>query len=65
MHADAGYTGADQRVRRRVEWQIAAKRGRIRAMPEGREKRRIEHVEHCKASVRARVEHSFRVCGFR
>jgi transposase, IS5 family len=61
VHADAGYTGAEQRVRRQVEWQIAAKRGRIKAMPEGRQKRRIEHVEHCKASVRARVEHSFRV----
>jgi IS5 family transposase len=61
VHADAGYTGAENRVRRRVEWRIAAKRGRIKAMPDSREKRKLERIEHAKASVRARVEHSFRV----
>ena len=62
VHADSGYTGADKRVKRKnLEWQIAAKRGRIRAMPEGRAKRAIEKREHAKASVRAKVEHPFRV----
>jgi len=61
VHADAGYTGAEQRVRRQVKWQIAAKRGLLKSMPEGREKHRVECIEHGKASIRARVEHSFRV----
>jgi IS5 family transposase len=62
VHADSGYTGADKRVRRKnLEWQIAAKRGRIKAMADGREKRRLEKIEKAKASVRAKVEHPFRV----
>ena len=62
VHADAGYTGADKRVERKnLTWQIAAKRGRIKAMPEGRAKRTLERREKAKASVRAKVEHPFRV----
>ena len=62
VHADAGYAGADQRVRRKkLTWQIAAKRGRIKALADGREKRRLERIEKAKASVRAKVEHPFRV----
>ena len=62
VHADSGYTGADKRVRRKnLEWQIAAKRGRIRAMADGRAKRALERIEKAKASVRAKVEHPFRV----
>ena len=37
VHADSGYTGADKRVqRKKLEWQIAAKRGKIKAMADGR-----------------------------
>jgi transposase, IS5 family len=62
VHADAGYTGADKRSKRRkLTWQIAAKRGRIKTMPEGRAKRALERREKAKASVRAKVEHPFRV----
>jgi len=62
VHADAGYTGADKRVKRKhLAWQIAAKRGRIKAMAEGRAKRTQERLEKAKASVRAKVEHPFRV----
>ena len=62
VHADSGYTGADKRVpRKKLEWQIAAKRGRIKAMADGREKRKLEANEKRKASVRAKVEHPFRV----
>ena len=62
VHADSGYTGADKRVRRmKLRWQIAAKRGRIKAMAEGREKRALERIEKAKASMRAKVEHPFRV----
>jgi IS5 family transposase len=62
VYADAGYTGADKRVtRKNLRWEIAAKRGRIQAMPEGRKKRAAERRETRKARIRARVEHPFRV----
>jgi transposase, IS5 family len=55
VHADAGYTGAEKRSKRRkLTWQIAAKRGRITAMPEGRA------GAHWNAARRPR-----RVCGRR
>ena len=47
--------------RKKLEWQIAAKRGKIKAMADGREKRKLEKIEKRKASVRAKVEHPFRV----
>jgi IS5 family transposase len=62
VHADAGYSGADKRVERKgLRWEIAAKRGKVKAMKDGREKRAIEKRERRKASIRARVEHPFRV----
>ena len=62
VHADAGYTGADKRVaRKKLRWEIAAKRGKVQAMKEGRAKRAVEKNEKRKASIRARVEHPFRV----
>ena len=40
VHADAGYTGAQTRVEKEgLRWEIAAKRGRIKAMKDGRDKR--------------------------
>src|SRR5678809_47740 len=61
-YGDAGYTGADKRVvRKTLRWEIAAKRGRVQAMVEGRAKRMVEKNEKRKASIRARVEHPFRV----
>ncbi|WP_370307270.1 IS5 family transposase [Sinimarinibacterium flocculans] len=62
VYADAGYTGADKRhARKRLRWEIAQRPGRIKAMPEGRQKRAIEQIEYRKASIRAKVEHPFRV----
>lgn len=62
VHADAGYTGAEKRVqRKKLTWKIAEKRGKIKAMPEGGEKRRLQATEKAKASIRSRVEHPFRV----
>jgi IS5 family transposase len=62
VHADAGYTGAQSRVERQgLRWEIAAKRGRIKAMKDGRKKRALERIEKGKASIRAKVEHPFRV----
>src|SRR5271170_3225908 len=62
VHADAGYTGAQTHVSRKgLRWEIAAKRGRIQAMQDGRKKRALEGIEKRKASIRAKVEHPFRV----
>jgi IS5 family transposase len=61
VHADAGYTGAQKRVRRKVRWHIAARRGAIKAMKRSRLKRAIQELETLKSRIRARVEHPFRV----
>jgi IS5 family transposase len=62
---DAGYIGADKREElkdRAIDWQIAMKRGKLKAMPEGsRHKVLLEQLERLKASVRAKVEHPFHV----
>ena len=45
---------------RKVKPIIAAKRGTIKKLPEGSRLRALlEHIEHLKASVRAKVEHAF------
>jgi IS5 family transposase len=64
VHADAGYTGVEKRaeivaLERKIDWQIAGKRGAIKALAEGAEKAAIKAVEKAKASVRAFVEHPF------
>jgi IS5 family transposase len=62
VHADAGYTGADKQARRKsLRWEIAARRSAIGKLPEGPQKRTLQQREKRKASVRARVEHPFRV----
>jgi transposase, IS5 family len=62
VYADAGYTGADKRVvRKNLRWEIAAKCGKVEVMKEGQAKRAIQKSEKRKASIRARVEHLFRV----
>jgi IS5 family transposase len=64
--ADAGYLGVDKRPEiiagaPKVRWQIAAKRGQVKAMPEGRRKELTQALEKCKARVRAYVEHPFHI----
>jgi transposase, IS5 family len=64
VHADAGYTGVEKRpeivaMGRNIDWQIATKRGVIKALAEGAEKEALQAVEKTKASVRAFVEHPF------
>ena len=64
VHADAGYTGVEKRpeivaLERKLDWQIARKRGTIKALAEGAEKETLKAVEKAKASVRAFVEHPF------
>ena len=61
VFADAGYTGADKRpehAERDVSWNIAIKRGIIRALPKGL-REVAEPVERALAQVRAWVEHPF------
>jgi IS5 family transposase len=60
--ADSGYRGAASRVDRAdVQWHIAARPSDIAKLPEGRRKAAAKKREHGKASVRAKVEHPFRV----
>jgi IS5 family transposase len=60
--ADSGYRGAQARVEREdLQWHIAARPSDIAKLPEGRRKAAVQKREHRKASVRAKVEHPFRV----
>ena len=61
---DSGYTGADKREELQhvvAGFLIAEKPSKLRAMKNKRERRYAERWEHHKASVRAKVEHPFRV----
>ena len=60
--ADSGYRGAQARVDREdLQWHIAARPSDIAKLPDGRGKAAAQRREHRKASVRAKVEHPFRV----
>jgi transposase, IS5 family len=64
VFADSGYRGAPKRpdAKPGVEWQIARRpSSRKPAEKQGRLGRIIDETEHLKASVRAKVEHAFRV----
>jgi IS5 family transposase len=66
VHADAGYTGVAKRaeivaLERQIDWQIAGKRGALKALAEGAEKAAVKAVEKAKAAVRAFVEHPFHI----
>jgi IS5 family transposase len=65
-HADAGYQGVDRRPEvvanfPQVRWQVAAKRGRVKAMAPGLRKKLTEQLEQAKARLRAYVEHPFHI----
>jgi transposase, IS5 family len=63
VFADAGYTGAGKRpelANREVSWNIAIKRGIIKALPKAL-RELAEPIERALAQVRARVEHPFHV----
>ena len=63
VYADAGYTGAEHRAKPKCgrTWFIAAKRGKVKAIEDAELRELTEQIEHLKASIRARVEHPFRV----
>jgi len=52
---------AGPRDRKDLQWNIAARPSDIAMLPEGRAKTKVQRAEHRKASVRAKVEHPFRV----
>jgi len=64
--ADAGYLGVEKRPEVQKEcgavtWHVAAKRSKVKALPEGRIKALTQELEKLKAQVRAKVEHPFHV----
>jgi IS5 family transposase len=64
--ADAGYLGVEKRGEiaagfPNLTWYVAAKRGKVKALAEGRVKALTLRYEKAKAQVRARVEHPFHV----
>ena len=62
VHADAGYRGAMKRPEATgVDWQVAMRPGKRRALPDTAWGRRLNEAERLKASIRAKVEHPFRV----
>ena len=61
---DAGYQGVAKREENRdtsVTWHIAMKRSQRKALPANRLGALLEKLEHAKASIRAKVEHTFHV----
>ncbi|RWU15696.1 IS5 family transposase [Xanthomonas phaseoli] len=64
VFGDSGYTGADKRQELRdcqAVFFIAARPSTMRSIGNTRERAREQRWEHFKASVRAKVEHPFRV----
>lgn len=62
VFADAGYQGAAQWTRAKVNWHIAMRPGKRRALDTGTELGRLtDELERVKARIRAKGEHAFRV----
>jgi IS5 family transposase len=64
VFGDAGYTGAEKRVGdvgREIDWHIAEKRGRVKALKDDGYKEAVQELETLRARIRAKVEHPFRV----
>ena len=64
VFADAGYVGVAKREEnqgRAVNWHVAMRPGKRRALPETPLGKILEAIEHTKARIRAKVEHPFHV----
>jgi len=65
ISGDAGYQGAEKREELKetnVEWLIAERPGKVRAMKKHPRKNKTAiNIEYLKASIRAKVEHPFRI----
>jgi IS5 family transposase len=66
MSGDSGYLGIEKREeiacnaqKRKMEYRINQRRGKIRKIPEGFARAFEEYQERCKSSLRAKVEHVF------
>jgi len=65
-YGDAGYTGVQKRQEQsgqsgEMTWEVALKRGKLKAMAEGEIKDLTRQLERLKAQVRSKVEHGFHV----
>jgi IS5 family transposase len=65
-YGDAGYTGVEKRMEagagaEAITWEVAAKRGKLKAMAEGEIKELTRRLERLKAQVRSKVEHPFHI----
>ena len=61
---DAGYQGVEKREANKdstVKWHVAMRPGKRKALPDTECGRLDEQIEKAKASIRAKVEHPFRV----
>ena len=61
---DAGYQGVEKRDENQgtgVEWQVALRPGKRKALPKTAIGRMKDKIEQLKASVRAKVEHPFHI----
>jgi transposase, IS5 family len=65
IFADAGYRGAERRSELKgvtADWHIAERPGKIRALKKHPRKNKVPiQTEYLKASIRAKVEHPFRI----
>jgi len=61
---DAGYQGVEKREENQgqsVEWHVALRPGKRRALPKTKLGQLTEQIEQAKASIRAKVEHPFHI----
>ena len=61
---DSGYTGVDRRPELegcKAAFLIAAKRSKVKAIRNAGDRKQVERWETCRASMRSKVEHPFRV----
>ena len=65
VYADSGYQNADKRLdaRPNARWQVAMRPGKRRELDEANSPidALVDKIDKCKASIRAKVEHPFRV----
>ena len=62
VFADAGYQGVEKREENQdkaIDWQVAMRPGKRRALPDTLLGQLTEQIEKAKASIRAKVEHPF------
>lgn len=64
MYGDAGYQGVEKRQEnqgRDVNWHVAMRPGKRRALPDTSRGRLLDQLERVKAQIRSKVEHPFHV----